>query len=148
MESITEGSLSFGAIRALAIIVSMAFGLSGCSSTGSQLTANTSEFDGEWEGVMVCSACPGCVGPLEKPVSVLISAGEFVLHPDTTFHGIGRIDSAGIVQVRVGPESEPWYGWTRHRNFWFNGSYSDGTIDLHGQRGERTCELALQRTKS
>ena len=96
---------------------------------------------------MVCSTCPGCLGPLEKLVAVQVSGGEFVLYPDRAYHGKGQIDSIGIVEVRVNPEEDYW-GSPRHRNFWFNGSYSNGVIKLHGERGERTCELILRPKES
>lgn len=135
-------------IRHVALVSSVTLGALGCSSAGQPAAARLSEFDGTWEGIMVCGTCPGCLGPLEKRTSVQISRGAFTLEPDRTYYGIGEIDSSGTVQVRVAPESEPWGGWTRHRNFWFNGSYTDGKIELRGERGERSCELSLWRKES
>ncbi len=107
----------------------------------------TSAFDGEWEGIMRCESCEGCIGPIKKHVNIKIENGNFGIVPDTTYKGEGTIDEYGNMGIRWKPETYAWGAQSR-RIFSFDGKYKGDSFELRGQRGPRTCKITLSRVKS
>ena len=107
----------------------------------------TSAFDGEWEGIMRCGNCEGCIGSIEKHVNIKIESGKFSIVPDTTYMGEGTIDEHGNMGIRWKREAYAWGAPTR-RIFSFDGKYKGDSFELRGQRGPRTCKITLSRVKS
>ena len=111
---------------------------------GSEPSARPGKFDGNWGGAMACGTCSGCPGPLQKPVTITVANNEFDFAPDTSYLGVGNIDSQGNVEIRWTPV-ETYMGTTQSRNLWFEGKITGDEIELHGERGPRECTVTLSR---
>ena len=106
-----------------------------------------SRFDGEWQGLMRCASCDGCIGPLEKHVNIKIENGKFGIVPDTTYMGEGAIDNHGNMRILWKPEAYAW-GTQSRRIFSFDGTYDGESFELRGNRGPRACSITLSRVIS
>lgn len=107
------------------------------------------DFDGEWSGIMECSTCPQCTGPLRKAISIRVESNEFALVPDGSYTGSGIVDNEGNVSIRWRAyELASYLRTTKTKRFIFDGKYDGRSFLLQGMRGPRTCKITLTRATS
>jgi hypothetical protein len=102
-------------------------------------------YDGDWKGQMDCATCSDCSGPLQIPVTIVVTDYEFKFVPDRHYVGVGAISDQGHVKVRWAPVW-PYLRTTKPKNLWFDGQVSGGQLELSGERGSRTCQITLKRS--
>jgi len=111
------------------------------------------QYDGAWLGIINCSDCSGCGGPITKSLSFEIEDGVLVvLNRNSTFghKATGKINLKGGLFSSVGDISISgrYYVGNKLKSFSLRGKYAPQTIKISGTRGPRSCSGKLNRVES